>query len=340
MSKKLTIRDIAKLAKVSHMTVSRVLNNDPKVKEETKNRVVEVIHKYKYRPDPTARMFANRKSFLLGIIVADIRNPFYAELARGIEDRTFENGYSTIFCSTDNKPERTARYVEHMLDAGVEGIVFASVRLNEPVVEELIRDKFPLVVVNRKLSGESYNYVVVDNFKGAYEMTNYLVECGYKRIAIISGPPILSTGLDRLKGYEKALEDNSVKISDDYLLQGSFTKETGYEGTKKLLECAERPDVIFAGNDFIAMGVIDALEEACLRIPEDIAVVGFDDTEFASNRRINLTTVSQNQYEMGKLGADILVNCIETKGAEYFHRITMEPKLIIRGSSTIKQQNN
>lgn len=340
MTKRLTIRDIAKLAKVSHMTVSRVLNNDSRVKEETKNRVVEVIHKYKYRPDPTARMFANRKSFLIGIIAADIRNPFYAELARGIEDRIFESGYSTIFCSTDNKPERTGRYVEHMLNAGVEGIVFASVRLNEPVVEELIGDKFPLVVVNRKLKGDLYNYVVVDNFKGAYEMTNYLVECGYKRIAIISGPQILSTGLDRLKGYKKALEDNSIKIANDYLLQGSFTKETGYEGTKKLLECAERPDVIFAGNDFIAMGVIDAIEEACLRIPEDIAVVGFDDTEFASNRRIDLTTVSQNQYEMGKLGADILLNCIEKKGAEYFHQITMEPKLIIRGSSTIKQQKN
>jgi LacI family transcriptional regulator len=331
-TKRLTIRDIAKMAKVSHMTVSRALNNDPRVREETKKRILELANKLNYRPDARARTFVSRKSNLIGLVVSDISNPFYAELARGIEDKAHEGGYNVIFCSTDNKPERIETYVDLMLDAGVDGFIFASSRLHEPVVEKLIDERFPLVLVNRKLKGEAYNYVVLNNLQGAYEVTQHLINLGYRKIAIITGTSNLSTGFDRLKGYQHALRDHGIEVNENYVIQGPFTRETGYEGAKQLLTMKKRPEAIFGGNDYIAMGVIDAVEELGVRIPEDIAVVGFDDTEFASNQRIRLTTVSQRKYDMGNLGVQILIDYIERKETDYTHRVILEPRLVVRES--------
>lgn len=330
--KRVTIRDIAKMAKVSHMTVSRALNNDPRIREETKKRILELVDKLNYRPDARARTFVSKKSNLIGLVVSDISNPFYAELARGIEDKAHEEGYNVIFCSTDNKPERMETYVHLMMDAGVDAFIFASTRIREPVVEKLIDERFPLVLVNRRLRGEAYNYVVLNNIRGAYEITEHLINLGYRRIAIITGTSNMSTGLDRLKGYQQALKDSRIEFSENYAIQGPFTRGTGYEGTKHLLTMKNRPEAIFGGNDYIAMGVIDAVEELGLHIPEDIALVGFDDTEFASNQRIRLTTVSQRKYEMGNLGVQILIDYIERKETDYTHKIILEPRLIIRES--------
>lgn len=330
--KRLTIRDIAKMAKVSHMTVSRVLNNDSRVREETRKRILGLVNKLHYRPDARARTFVSKKSNLIGLVVSDISNPFYAELARGIEDKAHEQGYNVIFCSTVNKPERMEIYVDLMMDAGIDGFIFASARLHEPVVEKLIDERFPLVLVNRKLRGETCNYVVLNNIKGAYEITEHLINLGYRKIAIITGPSNVFTGLERLKGYQQALKDHRIEFDDNYVIQGPFTRETGYEGTQELLTMEERPEAIFAGNDYIAMGVIDAVEELGLHIPEEIAVVGFDDTKFASNQRIRLTTVSQRTYEMGNLGVQILIDYIERKETDYTHRVVLEPRLVIRES--------
>lgn len=320
------------MAGVSHMTVSRVLNEDPRVREETRKRVLDLVKKVNYRPDARARSFVSKKSNLIGLAVADIRNPFYAELARGIEDKAHELGYNVIFCSTNGKPNGLENYVELMLDAGVDGFIFASARLNEPTVEKLIHDRFPIVLVNRKLRGEDYNYVVLNNTRGASEITEHLIDSGYAKIAIITGPSNLSTGADRLKGYEQALKHHGIDIDARYVIKGPFRRETGYEGAKQLLTMKHRPEVIFAGNDYMAMGVFNAVEELKWRIPEDIAVVGFDDTEFASNLRVQLTTVSQRKYEMGNLGVQILIDYIERGETDYTHKVVLEPRLIIRGS--------
>ena len=330
--KKLTIRDIAKMAEVSHMTVSRVLNNDPRVREKTRRRILELVNKLHYRPDARARTFVSKKSNLIGLVVSDISNPFYAELARGIEDKAHEEGYNVIFCSTVNKPERMETYVNLMMDAGVDGFIFASTRLHEPVVEKLIDERFPLVLVNRKLRSEIGNYVVLNNIQGAYEITQHLIDLGYRKIAIITGPSNFSTGSYRLKGYQQALKDHHIELNNDYVIQGPFTRETGYGGAKQLLTMEERPEAIFAGNDYIAMGVIDAVDELGLHIPEETALVGFDNTEFASNQRIRLTTVSQRTYEMGNLGVQILIDYIGRKETDYTHRVVLEPRLIIRES--------
>lgn len=330
MKSKLTIRDIARMAGVSHTTVSRVLNNDPRVHPDTAKKILQIVERLGYRPDPLAQRFARKRSNLICLMVSDMSNPFYAELARGIEDRALGCGYHVIFCSTDDKPERTEQYTKIMKDLGIDGLIFASARLHDQAVEKLIEDRWPLVLVNRRLKSEIGDYVVLDNQLGAYQLTQHLIEHGYRKIAIITGPSSLSTGLDRLKGYQQALKEGDISVRDTFIFQVPFSRQEGYRAGKRLLSGDSRPEAVFGGNDYLALGVMDAAEELGIRIPEDLALVGFDDTEYA--QRMKLTTVSQRKYEMGNLAVQILVNHIENRESGYSHRIVLEPRLIIRQS--------
>jgi LacI family transcriptional regulator len=334
--KKFTIRDIARMADVSHTTVSRVLNDDPRVARKTRNRVLKIVEEVGFKPDPRARSFVLGKSNLLGLEVVDISIPFCAELARGIEYQARQQGYNVIFCSTNEKPELLENFLNLMAEVGVDGLIFTSARLQEPLIEKLVDDKFPLVLINRKMRGETFNYVVLDNFQGAYTITKHLIDMGYKKVAIIDGPLNTSTGLERFKGYQQALRDHNISIRQDYIVHGPWSKMTGYTAAKRLLETKDRPEAIFGASDHLALGVIDAVEEMGLRIPDDVALSGFDDTDFASNRRINLTTISQRRYKMGQLGVQILIDQIEEKTNDCIHKIVLEPRLIIRESCGIK----
>jgi LacI family transcriptional regulator len=330
-NKKMTIRDIAKLAGVSHMTVSRVLNNDKMVRSETRERVLAVVQKYNFVPNAKARALSSNKSRIIGLLVSDISNPFYAELARGMEKQAYELGYNIMFCSevTLKKGHDALKF---LLQAGVDGIVFASSKLKEPHIRKLLSDGFPTVLVNRKLEGDDFDHVVCDNLKGSELMMNHLFDLGYEKIAIITGSSDLSTGVERLEGYRSSCINAGIAINEDYVFEGPFDKNTGYSGARHFINLDDPPQAIFAGNDYIAMGVFNALDEAGLRIPEDIAVVGFDNTDFAAHSRINLTTVSQQKFAMGTLGVKILIESIELKNNDYKHKIVLDPKLIIRES--------
>lgn len=332
MKKKYTIRDVAKAADVSHMTVSRVLNDNPQVSATTKEKVLKVIAELNYEPDARARAFVTKKYQLFGLVVSDIGNPFYAEISRGIEDKAFEMGYSVIFCSSYELTNRTEACVKHMLRTGVDGLIFTSVHLKEPAVEKLIAEGFPLVLVNRKLKSSNYNYVICNNFQGSYDITEYLINLEYKKIAMISGHPYLSTGRDRLRGYRKALDDHGIPSRSEYIIQTDFTRDAGYEAAKKLLAMDDRPEAILGGNDYIAMGVVDAAEALGLSIPEDLALTGYDNTNFAARWSPNLTTVSQEIYEMGSLAVQILLDIIDRKRLDYQHKIVLNSKIIVRDS--------
>ena len=180
MKKKLTIRDIARLAGVSHTTVSRALNNDPRVQLETVKKILAVVEAQRYRLNPLARRFARGRSNLIGLMVSDIKNPFYAEMARGIEDQARKLGYLVIICSTDDQTEVLARYTETVIGAGIDGLIIASVRLVDPTVEKLINERFPVVMVKRRLKAEIGEYVVLDNIKGTYHLTQHLIKSGYQ----------------------------------------------------------------------------------------------------------------------------------------------------------------
>ncbi|MDJ0666257.1 MAG: LacI family DNA-binding transcriptional regulator [Desulfobacterales bacterium] len=330
--KKYTIRDVAKAAGVSHMTVSRVLNNNPRVRANTREKVQKAITEMGYEPNAMARAFVTKKSQLIGLVVSDISNPFYAEISRGIEDKAFDLGYSVIFCSSDENTHRTEACVKNLLRTGVDGMIFTSVHLKEPAAEKLIADGFPVVLVNRKLRNPNCHYVTCNNFQGSYDATEHLINLGYKKIGIISGYSHLSTGLDRLKGYKKALEDHGIPQRPEYIIETSFSADGGFEAAKELLVLKDRPEAIMGGNDYIALGVMDAAEALGLSIPEDFALTGFDNTDFAARSRTKLTTVSQKIYEMGSIAVQIIVDTIDRKNLDYAHKVVLNPNLIIRES--------
>ena len=331
MKKKQTLRDIARLAGVSHTTVSRALNKDPRVRWETAKKVLAVVKAQRYRLDGLARRFARGHSNLIGLMVADIKNPFYAELARGIEDQARKLGYLVIICSTDDRIDVLARYAETVIGTGVDGLILASVRLKDPTAERLVKEKFPMVMVNRRLKAEIGEYVVLDNRKGAFQLTSHLIKSGYRDIAIITGPEDMSTAVERLEGYLQAMQENRMPFKENSVQHVNFSRRDGFKAAMKILTKKDRPEAIFGGNDYIAIGIMDAARQLNLRIPEDLAIVGFDNTEFAQS--VQLTTVSQREYEMGDLAVQILIQSIERKKPGTVHRIVLDPKLIIRGSS-------
>lgn len=327
-----TIKEIAKIANVSAMTVSRALNNNPRVREETRNKILAIAKQLGYRPNRIARSLVSKRSHLISLIVADIGNQYFAELARGIEDKAREYGYNVIFGSTDNDSDNLKTYVRLMMEVGVDGFILAAVRLKEPIVDELVDQHFPVVLVNRELKQKKANSVVIDNHAGAYLVVEHLINCGYKKIAVITGAFNLSTGIERFEGYRKALGDHGIPYHEEYLSQGPFTRDHGCRAATDMLSGNNRPEAIFAASDNIALGVMDAAGKLGLRIPEDLALVGFDDTGFSSNPKINLTTVSQKKYEMGALGVQMLLDLINGQEQDFVNKIVLEPELIIRTS--------
>jgi DNA-binding LacI/PurR family transcriptional regulator len=329
--RRITIKDIAKAANLTPSSVSRALNNHPRMSRETKEKVLKIAQKMGYSPNFLARGLVGKKSNLIGLLVYDFRNPFYAELTRFIQDATQELGYWVIQASTDDDPEKADSLIDSMIKMGVGGIIFASCKLQDKTVEKLIDDGFPVVLVNRKLRKNKGDYVVLDNRYGAYLMVNHLIHHDYTRIAMICGPISVSTSADRYRGYIQPLKEWGIKIDQDIIKHGPFSQETGYKSTKQLMSLLIPPRAIFCGDDAIALGAMKALGELGFKVPEDVAVAGFDDAEISSHPLIQLTTVSQNLKEMGRLAGKTIVGRIEGK-EESPQRILLEPHLIIRRS--------
>ena len=327
-----TIKEIAKIANVSPMTVSRAVNNSHNVREATREKILKIAGRLGYRPNRIARSLVSKKSNLISLVVANISNPFFAEISRGIEDKAREKGYHVIFSSTDDNSKNLESCVRIMREMGVDGFIIAAVSLKEPIVDELVDQDFPVVLVNRRVKKNNVNYVVVDNQKGAHLAVEHLVNNGYKKIGIITGESSVSTGEERLRGYRKVLSAHELRFKKEYCSQGPFTQEHGKKAAKEMLTLKNRPEAIFAASDNLAWGVMDAAGELGLKIPEDLAIVGFDDTHFSSNSNIRLTTVSQRKYEMGEHGVQTLIDLIESPQPDYINKIVLEPRLIIRES--------
>jgi LacI family transcriptional regulator len=329
----LTIKQIAKLCNVSTGTVSRVINQRPGVSPETIKRVKGIIRRYKYRPNVVARSLATKRSNSIGVLLADITNPFYAELVEVIEREARKAQYVTIFFSTHSDQKLQKRGIDFLRANRVDGIVFASVLLHDPDVERLAGEGFPFVLVNRRLEDDIADYVVEDNVLGGYKATEHLHKLGHRRIGIINGPISLSTGLERFEGYRRALRDNGLAVERELIKVGDFRKGSGYEAMLKFLEMPKRPSAVFATNDYMAMGAFEAILDKGLGVPEHIALVGYDDFEWASFGRIRLTTIRGNKSEMGRQGIRLLMGKINQLGSERGtppSHVLLEPQLIIR----------
>ncbi|NWF91560.1 MAG: LacI family DNA-binding transcriptional regulator [Syntrophaceae bacterium] len=335
MKKRITIKDIARMANVSHTTVSRALNNKSRIRTETKERILSIARELNYQPDFIARSLVMRRTKTLGLVITTIANPFYTELAQGIETTARGLGYNIILCSTQNDLLNEKQYIDMLRSKGVDGIIFTSAQLGDPNICALAEEGFPIILVNRRtyhpVVKERVDYVGVDNTLGGFLAVEHLVRLGHKRIGMIGGSSESSVGFERLEGGKRAFETYQIEKRDEYFVEGDFLKESGYQGARRFLKMAEPPTAIFATNDYMALGAYQAILEEGVKIPEEMALVGFNDIEFTSMKGIELTTIGQKKFEMGALAVKMLVERVEGGEMKPLGKeVLLKPELIIR----------
>ncbi|MFC2163538.1 LacI family DNA-binding transcriptional regulator [Acidobacteriota bacterium] len=328
---RVTIKDLAHELELSYATVSRALNNHPRISQRTKERVLLAAQNMGYRPNYFAKSLVKRKSNLIGLLVYDFRNTFYPELIRIIQDKAEELGYWVIQGSTDDKLDKSNSLITSMMNTGVDGIIIASVREDDQTVKNLFDAGFAVVLVNRRIKEDVGDYVVLDNVDGAYLAVNHLLRMGRRRVGMIKGPSFTSTGEERYIGYLKAIQDAGLPLVEGLVEEGFFREDVGHQLAKCLMSKRNPPDAILCGDDEIAMGAMRALDDMGLRVPDDVGLIGFDDSRISSHPRIQLTTISQDVTKMGSLATEILIRRIEGRSSEY-ERITLKPNLVIRKS--------
>ncbi|EGL83309.1 transcriptional regulator, LacI family [Caldalkalibacillus thermarum TA2.A1] len=330
-----TIYDVAKEAQVSIATVSKVINDTGRISEKTRKRVLEAMEKLRYQPSVVASALTGKRTNTLGLLIPDLANPFFAEVARHVEDRGQEKGFNVIMCSTDYNPAKEAKYISLLKQKQVDGIILGSGFYNDQMIAELQQENFPLVMISQEIPALDIDTVSVDDFMGGYQVTQYLLSLGHRRIGVIAesfqdNPAnVRWSSKERIRGYREALEAAGIGFDEDLVFISNSTIEAGKRVAGALLDAGPHPTAIFALNDVLAIGTIKAVRERGLKIPEDIAIVGFDDTILATIVDPPLTTVAQPIRDMGYQAMDLLIEKIEGK-ENTTKRIILSPQLMIR----------
>ncbi|MCM3255521.1 MULTISPECIES: LacI family DNA-binding transcriptional regulator [Priestia] len=327
---KITIRSVAQEAGVSIATVSKVINHTGKISEKTKKKVFIAMEKLNYKPDAAAASLRGKRTKLIGLLVPDISNPFYSEIARSIEDRSHEIGLNVMMCNTDNDVKKEKTYLSLLTSQRVDGVVVASAFRSTNLLEEMINKGVPSVLIASEIPSLSMNTVTVDDYKGGYLATSYLLSLGHKKIGIISED--VRSNTPRLTAYKDTIQEAQLPIRDEYIIKTEATIQKGYESAKQLLSLNDKPTAIFACNDLLAAGVIQAAKEANLNLPEDLSIVGFDNTVLSTTTSPMLTTVSQPIKEMGAKVVDLLLQEME-ESKPHKERLLLSPELVIRQST-------
>ena len=330
-----TIQQVAKHAKVSTQTISRVINDSPRVAPQTRERVLAVVKELGYEPNSLARSLVTRRTRTIGVVVYDIANPFYGQLVRGIEDAAFDLGYDLIIGNSDADPAKDLSYLRLFSRRWVDGILATIGNPSENDLGVWTHAPCPVVFLDKFFSSEECSYVTANNREAARHAIVHLLELGHRRISIVTASLTTSGAVhDRFLGYREALTDRGIPV--DAALIGTCdqqTEEGGYRAARELLCIAERPTAIFCINDTTAIGALRAIYEAGLEIPRDISVVGFDDIPVASLLRVPLTTVAQPIHNMGAAAVALLKERIEC-GPQLPHRqIVLHAHLVVREST-------
>ncbi len=325
--------DVARLAGVSSATVSYVINNGPRpVSAETRARVLDAIQRLGYRPNAVARNLRRQRTSTLGLILPDAQNPFFAQVAEGIQRVALEHGYILIQCHSDFSEERELQFVETLYVERTAGVLWFPTSGNAEPARQLAKYQVPLVLIDRLTPGLAAPYVVTDNFRGGFLATQHLIECGHTRIGCIARPSDLSHSQQRIRGYLKALEDHALAIDESLIVRSGYRPEAGRLAALELIQHSPRPTAIFAYNDFMAIGALRAAYEQGLRVPEDLAVVGFDDIPQAAMACPSLTSVSPPKSELGERAAQMLIELIDGKTPDRTE-IVLDVELIVREST-------
>ncbi|MDZ5472547.1 catabolite control protein A [Bacillus sp. 31A1R] len=328
-----TIYDVAREANVSMATVSRVVNGNPNVKPATRKKVLEVIDRLGYRPNAVARGLASKKTTTVGVIIPDISSPFFAELARGIEDIATMYKYNIILSNSDQNKEKELHLLNTMLGKQVDGIVFMGGNISQEHVEEFQKSPVSIVLAGSIEESGTIPSVNIDYEQATYDAIQTFIESGHKEIAFVVGPlhePI--NQLKKLAGYKRALAEANIEYREDLIVEGDYTYDSGIEAIEKLLEQPNKPTAIFVGSDEMALGVVHGAEDRGLKIPNDIEIISSDNTRLALMVRPQLTTVVQPLYDIGAVAMRLLTKYMNKE--KVTDHIVVLPHRVEQRSST------
>jgi len=323
-----SIRDVAREAGVSVATVSRVLANKPHVSPELRRRVLDAVERLGYRPNLVARSLRSQQSNTIGLIVSDIRNPYFTDVSRAVEDLAYENGYTVFLCNSDENPDKEALYLQSMRDHHVCGLIFSPTR---PTSENFaaLNLEIPTVVIDRAVKDGEVDVVLLDNVEAAYRLTQHLLENGYRRLGGLFGEMSL-TGRERQRGFEKALREHGLTPAQVRFVPPYI--QAGYEATLAMLQSATPPDAILATNSLLLAGALKAIRERGLPIPEAMGLAGFDETTWTPLVDPPLTVIAQPTYEIGRMAMKMLLERLAEPDLPY-RQVILKGQLIVRAST-------
>jgi LacI family transcriptional regulator len=331
----LTLEDIARLSGFSRSTVSRVINADANVKEETRQKILEVIQSINFQPNLAARGLVTGRTNVIGLVIPAaaatiFTDPYFPQLIQGISTACNAHDYTVMLWLAEPEFERNA--IRQILHNGlVDGVIVSSTVMEDPIVNSLYESKMPFILIGRHPVLD-VNYVDVDNLQGGIEATQHLLRGGCKRVAVITGPQNQIAGYDRFQGYLKALQERGKAFDPDLVADGEFTESGGYSAMMALIP--HKPDGLFAASDMMALGAMRALREAHLRVPEDVAIVGYDDLPEAARTQPPLTTIHQSARALGTTAVETLIDVIAHSEVKMRHIIS-PTELIVRSSSIV-----
>ena len=324
-----SIKDIAKECNVSITAVSRALNNNKGISGKTREYILSVCEKRGYRPNSAARSLILKKTNMVGLIIPDITNPYYAFISKGVSAYLDKIGYGLILCNSDRNKENEKKYCEFLAQKRVDGIILIPIRFAKESYDVFIKNAIPLVLVDNYVNDLNVSFITNDNYTGARKIVQHLIGRGYKRIGAILGDSASSASNDRLRGYVDVLKENGIEIDCALQIHSKATFEDGVKYAKDLIDL--HVDAIFAINDTVALGVFKYCFENGVNIPEDLGLAGYDDIEQAGMLSIPLTTVHQKKHIVGEKAAEILINEINSPELAK-QKIIIQPELIIRKS--------
>ncbi|MEX1384579.1 LacI family DNA-binding transcriptional regulator [Lutibacter sp.] len=344
MGGKTTIYDIAKELNITAATVSRALNNNPKISKATRKLVLETAAKMNYEQNKLALALKSGKSYNVGVIVPRIDSNFFASIIRGIEEELYPKGYHVIICQTHDQEDLEIGNINSLLNAQVDGILMSisNAKLeNNPSFQKLLRKNIPLIFFDRKKDIKGVSSVTIDDFKGAYDATQHLIDQGYKRIAHLSNDRLLLIFKNRYLGYKQAIIDNGLEFDESLVIETQSKVHEGKKTAKILLDMERPPDAIFSSSDFTALGAIQEIRERGLRIPEDISIIGFSNEPFTKFMELSITSVDQSPTEMGRITAQVFLEEVNNgKKIQSEKHVVLSPELMIRQSSQRNSVHN
>ena len=334
-----TVADVAREAGVSTATVSRVFNHSPLVTEKTVREVLAVAERLNYNPSRVARRLRAQQSAtgVVGVIITDIQNPFFSEVVRGIEDVAFNTEHGIITCNSDEDGEKERFYINTLISEQVSGLVIAPTPHNFDLLQNLVDRGYPIALVDRTGDEQNFDSVKVNNAEGAKAAVKHLIEFGHKRIGMVGGIPGITTTIERYQGYINAHLEQGIEVDEKLVSYGNSRQDGGIEQTKKLLALKEPPTALFVTNNLMTLGCLQELHERRIAIPEEMAVVGFDDMPWAVALNPPLTAVKQPGYELGSSAADLLFKRISMPGRPANH-LMLNADLKIRKSCGAQEE--